>query len=205
MAVVPASAYATQIGLSVVWCLVLFSGGGGSAATSGAVIQLEEGSKAEIALVAAPVALRRGCLRAARRLGVAVYCPTRVPRGWAPAHLCAGCNGTFSATGWFRAPRGYVGQPGERTGHFTVWAARPAQVRQGYVGCVDGTMAGRVRVGGHAALWVVCPPGSTLDAGHVLLRWSRREWLYAVSLHADTAVNRSLLRRIAARMTVVQR
>ena len=73
-----------------------------------------------VQLVPAPTALARGCTDAARRLGIAVQCPTRVPRGWSP-RVCAGCNGTFSATGWFPAPRGYVGQPGEATGHFTVW------------------------------------------------------------------------------------
>ena len=161
-------------------------------------------SRVRIALAPSPAVLRTGCLRAARRLNVPIYCPTSVPAGWSPAHLCSGCNVTFSATGWFPAPAGYVSQPGEKTGHFTVWAAPLAKVREGYVGCVNGTRSRPTRVGGHAAVWVVCPPGSTLDGGHVLLRWSRDGWLYAVSLHADTAVNRSLLRQIAARMTVVK-
>ena len=161
-------------------------------------------SPVRIALAPSPAALRSGCRRAAHRLSVPIYCPTSVPAGWAPAHVCAGCNGTFSATGWFPAPHGYVGQPGEHTGHFTVWAAPRAKIRQGYVGCPDGTASGTTRVGGHAAVWVVCPSGSSLDAGHVLLRWPRDGWLYAVSLHTDTAVNRNLLRRIAASMAVVQ-
>jgi hypothetical protein len=157
-----------------------------------------------IALAPSPAMLRSSCRRAAHRLNVPIYCPTSVPARWSPAHLCGGCNGTFSATGWFAAPAGYVGQPGENAGHFTVWAAPPAKVRAGYVGCVNRTRSRPTRVGGHAAVWVVCPPGSTLDAGHVLLRWSRHGWLYAVSLHSDTAANRNLLRRIAAWMTVVQ-
>ena len=162
-------------------------------------------SPTRIPLAASPAKLRTGCRRAARRLDVAIYCPTRVPVRWSPLRVCAGCNGTFSATGWFPAPRGYVGQPGESTGHFTVWAAPPAKIRQGYVGCLNGTRSRSTRVGGHTAVWVVCPPGSTLDGGHILLRWSQNGWLYAVSLHTDTAVNRNLLRRIAARMTLVRR
>lgn len=46
--------------------------------------------------------------------------------------------------------------------------------------------------------WVTCPPGSTLDSGHVLLRWRHERWAYAVSLHADTTTNRRLLRDVAA-------
>ena len=44
--------------------------------------------------------------------------------------------------------------------------------------------------------WVTCPSGSTPDAGHVLLQWSRKRWIYALSLHGDTPMNR-LLRAIA--------
>ena len=161
-------------------------------------------ARVRIALAPSPAMLRTGCRRAARRLTIAIYCPTSVPAGWSAAHVCAGCNGTFSATGWFPAPAGYIGQPGEKTGHFTVWAAPPAKVREGYVGCVNGTRSRPTRVGGHAAVWVVCPPGSTLDGGHVLLRWSRDGWLYAVSIHTDTAVNRNVLMRIAASMVVVK-
>ena len=156
-----------------------------------------------IALAPSPAMLRSSCRRAARPPERPIYCPTSVPARWSPAHLCGGCNGTFSATGWFAAPAGYVGQPGENAGHFTVWAAPPAKVRAGYVGCVNRTRSRPTRVGGHAAVWVVCPPGSTLDAGHVLLRWRGTGGLRG-SLHSDTAANRNLLRRIAAWMTVVQ-
>ena len=151
-------------------------------------------------LVPAPTALVRGCTDAARHLEVAVQCPTRVPRGWRP-RVCAGCNGTFSATGWFPAPRAYVGQPGEATGHFTVWAAPPRRIQQGYVGCVRGRALQRTRVRGVTMTFVTCPPGSSLDSGHVLLRWSREGWLRALSLHGNTRLNRLLLLRMAATLT----
>jgi hypothetical protein len=150
-----------------------------------------------IRLVAASSTLRRGCLRAARRLKVAVYCPTSVPAGWSP-RICAGCNGTFSASGWFPAPKGYVGQPGERTGHFNIWAAPPRLIREGYVGCSNGARSGaRLRIAHLSMAWIVCPEGSTLDYGHIVLQWSRGRWVYGLSLHSDTSTNRTILRAIA--------
>jgi hypothetical protein len=151
---------------------------------------------ASIRLIPASSTLRRGCSRAARRLKVAVYCPTRVPARWSP-RICAGCNGTFSATGWFPAPKGYVGQPGEQTGHFTVWAAPPRLIREGYVGCTNGTRSGHLRLARFRMVWITCPEGSTLDSGHIVLQWSRGRWTYALSLHTDTPPNRSILRTVA--------
>ena len=184
-------------------CLLCVGAWAGSESATG-LAGIPSRPSVEVSLERAPRALLRGCRTAARRLKVAIFCPTRVPRRWTVAHVCAGCNGTFSATGWFPAPTGYVGQPGERTGHFTVWAARPRKVREGFVGCLNGKRARPTRVAGHNVAWVTCPPGSTLDGGHVLLQWSRQGWLYAVSLHADTSVNRHLLRRIATTMTIVK-
>lgn len=112
-----------------------------------------------------------------------------------------GLNGIFSGSGWFLAPRGYVGQPGKPTGHFTVWAAPPAKIREGYVGCPDGRRSGGAHVRTATMEWVTCPSGSTLDSDHVLLQWSRRHWRYALSLHSDTPTNRGLLRAIAGILT----
>jgi hypothetical protein len=163
-------------------------------AASGALLRPEATS---IRLVAASSTLRRGCSRAARKLKAAVYCPTRVPAGWLP-RICAGCNGTFSATGWFPAPKGYVGQPGERTGHLNVWAAPPRLIREGYVGCANGTRSGaRLRIAHLSMAWIICPRGSTLDSGHIVLQWSRGGWIYGLSLHSDTSTNRAILRTIA--------
>jgi hypothetical protein len=165
-----------------------------SPAASGALLRPMATS---IRLVAASSTVRRGCLRAARRLKAAVYCPTRVPAGWSP-QICAGCNGTFSATGWFPAPKGYVGQPGERTGHFNVWSSPPRLIREGYVGCANGTRSGaRLRIAHLRMAWIVCPEGSTLDSGHIVLQWSRGQWIYGLSLHSDTSTNRATLRAIA--------
>jgi hypothetical protein len=181
-------------------CVGAWAGSGSAAGLAG----MPSRPSVEVSLERAPRALLRGCSTAARRLKVAIYCPTRVPGHWTVAHVCAGCNGTFSATGWFPTPAAYVGQPGEHTGHFTVWAARPRKVREGFVGCPNGKRARPTRVAGRNAAWVTCPSGSTLDGGHVLLQWSRHGWLYAISLHADTSLNRNLLRRIATTITIVK-
>jgi hypothetical protein len=113
-------------------------------------------------------------------------------------HACNDCNGTFSATGSFPAPRGYRGVLNEhRTGHFTVWAEPRKLIRQWLVGCPDGRVFGRGRISGLATTWTTCPSGSGLDSGHVLLEWSRDNWRYALSpLHSNTPTNRQLLRII---------
>jgi hypothetical protein len=190
--------------IMVVWCVGALGGGSGSGSAAVMARMLGEAPSVHVVLVPAPVALRRGCQQAAQRLDVIVFCPTRVPRGWVPAQVCAGCNGTFSATGWFPAPPTYRGQPGEHTGHFTVWAASPQKVRRGFVGCLNGKRGRPIHIEDRSFAWVTCPPGSTLDAAHVLLQWSHAGWLYAISLHADTTVNRDLLRRIASSISIVK-
>ena len=112
--------------------------------------------------------------------------------------ICNDCNGTFSLTGSFPAPHGYIGPPGEvGSGHFTVWAATSKFIREGYVGCADGRTISRDEIAGRKTTWVVCPAASELDGGHVLVEWSKDGWTYALSLHTNTATNRSLLRIMA--------
>jgi hypothetical protein len=149
-----------------------------------------------IRLVPASAVVRRSCLRAARRFTVTIYCPMRVPAHWVTDLICIDCNGTFSITGGFTAPRNYLGMV-RGSGHFTVWAATPALIRQGYVGCTDGRPSGRARLAGLQMRWIDCPQGSGLDGGHILLQWSHGGWRYALSMHSDTSTNRQLLRMIA--------
>lgn len=118
--------------------------------------------------------------------------------------VCNGCNGTFSATGSFPAPRGYRGVPNEyRTGHFTIWAEPRSLIRQWLVGC-PGKVLGHIRIRGLSMVWSTCPSGSELDAGHVLLEWSRNRWRYALSLHSNTPTNRELLRVMAEHLSEVR-
>jgi hypothetical protein len=119
--------------------------------------------------------------------------------------VCNGCNGTFSLTGSFPAPHGYVGPPGEvGVGHSTVWAATMKFIREGYVGCTDGRTIRHEKVAGRDTTWIFCPPGSELDSGHVLVEWSRRGWIYALSLHSNTSTNRRLLQIMAEHVIEVR-
>ncbi len=80
-----------------------------------------------IHLVPASAVVRRSCLRAARRFTVTIYCPMRVLAHWVTDLICIDCNGTFSITGGFTAPRNYLGMvPG--SGIRTRWRAHPAAV-----------------------------------------------------------------------------
>jgi len=152
---------------------------------------------ATVRLVSSSAVVRGSCLRAARRFKVTIFCPMRVPAHWVTyGGVCVGCNGTFSITGGFTAPRSYLGMV-RGYGHFTVWAARPKFVRQGYVGCTDGRPSGQTRIGVLQMRWMDCPQGSGLDGGHILLQWSHGGWLYALSMHSDTSTNRQLLRIMA--------
>ncbi len=114
--------------------------------------------------------------------------------------MCIACNGTFSITGEFPAPKSYIGVPGDSAGHFTVWASPPKLIRKGYVGCTTGKTFGHVIIARLHMQWVNCPAGSTLDSGHVLLEWSQDTWVYVLSLHSDTRTNRKLLRTMAAHL-----
>jgi hypothetical protein len=120
--------------------------------------------------------------------------------------VCAGCHGLrlFSATGWFPAPRGYVGQPGEPTGHLNLWAASRRLFRLGYVGCPDVVKSWKRRIAGRSTTWLVCPQGSTLDSGHVVVQWSAPGWVYGLTLHSNTTTNRRLLAAIARHLVRVR-
>lgn len=159
-----------------------------------------------VRLVRAPAEVHRACLRASRRLHAVIYCPTRVPPKWGTQMLvCAGCNGTFSATGSFQGPRGYVGAPDSPGwGHFTVWAEPHRLIRQWFVGCPHGRIFGHIRMRGLEMTWSTCPSGSELDSGHVLLEWSKDGWEYALSLHSNTPTNRQLLRVMAEHVIEVR-
>jgi hypothetical protein len=104
---------------------------------------------------------------------------------------------------FYPVPRGYIGEPGEGGGHFTIWASPPRLIRDGYVGCTDGRILRHLPIAGLQMTSIYCPPGSELDSGHVLLEWSSEGWVYALSLHSNTTTNRRLLRLIADHLVVV--
>lgn len=184
----------------------------GVLACAGCAASGHEASKANryavdgVRLVRAPPAVRATCMTASRRLRVVIFCPTRVPPKWGTQiEVCTGCNGTFSATGSFHGPRDYVGVPGAPGwGHLTVWAATQRLIDQGFVGCTDGRTLNHETIAGRRTTWIFCPPGSELDSGHVLVEWSSNHWIYALSLHSNTAMNRQLLRIMAEHVAEVR-
>jgi hypothetical protein len=157
-----------------------------------------------VRLEKAPTSIHAVCKKAVSRLHYPVICPRSVPRGWSELD-CAGCNGTFSITGWFRGPRGYKGVPDEpEWGHMTVWAARRAGIEGLYVGCPDGRAVGTLRLrGGRHAQWIRCPIGSELDSGHVVLQWEVHGVHYGVSAHTDDATNRQLIVDVVSSLEMV--
>jgi hypothetical protein len=50
---------------------------------------------------------------------------------------------------------------------------------------------------GLSTTWIECPDGSSMNSGHVLLRWAKGDVIYAVSLHGHTSVNREVELAIA--------
>jgi hypothetical protein len=56
---------------------------------------------------------------------------------------------------------------------------------------------------GHRAEWVNCPSGSENDSGHVLLEWRTGSYLYGVSAHGHTHLNRALARYVSAHLRLV--
>lgn len=164
----------------------------GTTSTDGTVID-------GIRFAATPAGVVRGC-RQAQRLTFDVYCPKFLPRGWSTGPICVGCNGTFSITGFFIGPPGYVGVPGSNTGHLNIWASPREGLAQLFVGCVDGKKKGFTHEAGRTMAWIVCPPGSELDSGHLLLQWRRGRVYYGLSLHSNTPANRALLRFMASHL-----
>jgi hypothetical protein len=133
-------------------------------------------------------------------LAFPVPCPSLLPTGSTLGAACAPCHGYFGLTFYFTGPPGYVGVPSSEagqpgSGHLNVWAipiALNSGPNGGLVGCA-GSKIGRARAFGHPAVWMVCPTGSEIDSGHVVLGWRSRGIAFGVSLHGDTALNRRLV------------
>jgi len=160
-----------------------------------------------IYLVPADASLRHACIRAAHVAGFPVPCPSLMPYPPTSVGGCGGVtrcyrSGEFVLEGNFVGPPEYVGNDAG-SGHLWFLAATPA--KRADVECFSGKReAATVTVRGHPGHWLVCPPGSELNSGHVILEWPEHGVVYAISLHGDSAPNRRLDLALARRSALVR-
>jgi hypothetical protein len=165
------------------------------------------------------------CQIGANQLRRPVPCP-----GLLPAHplfrdteLCTGrdqqlggpgCfrDGAFLIQEVFRGPASYSGIPDSdgapsNVGHLNVWSTPEGTIHAAGLGCEDrGRTVGTAEVDGLPAVWLSCPEDvdPPQDSGHIVIRWSDAGFVYAVSVHTDNPVNRTLALAIAQSVVLVQ-
>ena len=57
---------------------------------------------------------------------------------------------------------------------------------------------------GEPTVWIECPDASSMNSGHVLLRWAKGDVIYAISLHGHTSVNREVELAIARNLKYIE-
>jgi hypothetical protein len=140
-------------------------------------------------------------------MGVAVYCPRRLPAPWIdPADginedcPSAGCSAPLlSISGSFSAPSSYVGSaPG--VGEVTVWALSTRQQRlyPYLVGCMTARPISRTVFRGHPAAWYECPIFG--DNTSAVLEWRIGREVYGISANGAANLRRRLVEYIAAQL-----
>jgi hypothetical protein len=156
------------------------------------------------------------CQRAADRLGWPAPCPSLLPAHnlFSNTELCKVClsDGLFLIQEVFQGSSTYIGMPQtdgsvSHVGHLNIWSIPRGKLDAAGLGCrARGRTAGTVHVRGEVAQWVTCPADRNppQDSGHVLLKWSVAGIVYAVSVHTDTPVNRSLALFIAQHLVLVE-
>lgn len=83
---------------------------------------------------------------------------------------------------------------------FVFGVKRDSRLLSFRAGCggLDGATSAGPDVSGSAGSWIECGvDASGVNSGHVLLRWSRGDVVYAVSLHGHTQINRDVELAIA--------
>jgi hypothetical protein len=156
-------------------------------------------------LVPAARSVGRLCREAAKETTFAVPCPTLVPY---PADSVGFCGGEgqmcwsrsgFLLLGYFLGPPGYRGVGGTIQGHLWIEADTPRHVSS--INCCGATQTHRpTGPFGRSARWLVFPPGTSGNSGHVVLEWRRGPAIYAVSLHGHDAINYTLDLTIATHL-----
>jgi len=172
-----------------------------------------------VRLVSPPDWMNRYCLKAARSLGYAVLCPTKVPqrpdmtpcRGRAPKNELwdpRDCH-QYVLDGLFTGPSSYRGPFGNSVGHLALWTVRKGSDfdTSGLFGCPGGGIRrGDATVAAFKGTWWFCPHRSAnLQSGHIAFQWLRHGLKYGVSVHRNTATNRRLVESLVQSVRLVGR
>jgi hypothetical protein len=160
------------------------------------------------------------CQDAARSLGFAVPCPTRLPLiGGERVGCSASCVGTVGGDGeeariFVLNVEGYDDRADapEAVRHLAVEAFKAAERPPSP--CYEGVPAGTLDVSGLEVVLLECPPSSAeaqatnrhgegIHAGHLLGYWDRRGVRYVVSVHRTTDDSSALLERLVSSIELV--
>jgi hypothetical protein len=161
--------------------------------------------------------VERYCRLAAARTTMAIPCPTIAPvvahprshwvrcRGLGDQLEGAGCSRQmFVLEEHFKGPSDYAGISGRHGplpfGHLAVWAARGNAA--GDQPCASPHVLGTARISTVSGRWYVCRAGG-LNAGHIAFVWTADHVVYGVSLHRNSEVNRHLVERIVATLSII--
>ena len=182
-----------------------------------------------IYLVAADASLHAACVRAAAVARFAIPCPGLVPMHRAPVS-CPTKDTAPNAGGTDCLENSGAGQPGGKLDAFT-YEQSDMVLPETYVGTAPG--ANHIWIIGVKAdsklaplrancappgaetkgptinerpsVWLECPDGSSMHAGHTVLRWlgDRDDVIYAVSLHGYGPVDRRIALALANAIVLV--
>jgi hypothetical protein len=179
---------------------------------------------ADVLLVPADPSLSASCARAAALGGIVVPCPRLIIQHRGPiAESCpdhdlipngggkdcledsaAGDSNLPSRRDAFTYTQNDIVFPGAL--HlFIVGVKEDSRLAPFRSGCAgrESTESGP-QLDGSATTWVQCPDDAGgMNSGHVLLRWTKGNVIYAVSLHGHTGVNREVELAIARNIDYV--
>ena len=174
-----------------------------------------------VLLVAADPALRAACVRAAHAGGFEVPCPRLVieHRGataescpqelLSPLRDCLEDSAPSDPKPHVRDSFVYIQNDLVLDGAlhlFVVGVKSDSLLRPFRAGCGDAieSISSGPDLPGTGTTWVECAGDiSGMNSGHVILRWSRGDVIYAVSLHGHTQVNRDVELAIARNIEYV--
>jgi hypothetical protein len=188
---------------------------GRSTATDGATEEV-----AGVPLAEPAPGLAQQCRSAARSLGFAVPCPTRLPLVAGEPVDCSGdCIGLAGERGvevrvFFLNIEGYDANAGapETVRHLIVEAQRAQDAPPSP--CYEGVPAGALEANGQQVALLECPPdspqaranirhGEGAHIQHLLAYWDNHGIRYVVSVHRTTAGDRPLLERLVSSIELI--